>query len=334
MPEQRSNPFGAMHEKMQGDIEGLIAHRGRMEPLNPLDMAMGFVGGAGVGAIKRMGGAKLRLVDTTKSSGSKFDMPGEQRFSILDETGDTIVTLETSVKGDLLSIDAMGVGEKIFREADLLRKNKFGGKHPEARTEAQSIGQSALREMLPELIQKHPGVKRIGGHRVTGARLASGAKARMEIPIPKRVQKKVEAGSRRDQGVLADMKKLELETKAAAKPEALDGAAVRVGDKTFVSSSHSMAYIKAQDELGRDVVDRALGARPRDFEGFMTTQGRFISRKEAVVVAERAKQLDTGVGKGASAGGPLRRPDEMGIEHMTQEEFSKMARKFYPDRDP
>ncbi len=149
--------------------------------------------------------------------------------------------------------------------------------------------------------------------------MASGAKARMEIPIPKRVQKKVEAGSRRDQGVLSDLRKLELEVaEEAAKPEAIKGAAIRVGDRTFVGRSHFDAYEQASAELGEAAVDKALGARPRDFEGFVTTKGRFINRKEAVGVADKAKQLDKEVSRGAEK--------EMGIEDMSLEAFTRMAK--------
>ncbi len=145
--------------------------------------------------------------------------------------------------------------------------------------------------------------------------------ARMETRISPPMLKKAEKGGRRDQGVISDLRKLELEQKAA--PEALKGAAIRVEGKVFVEMSHALAYAKARLELGTDVVDKALGKHPRDFQGFVTTQGRFVTRKEAVEVADKAKQLSGG-----------RKPKAMGIEDMEFKEFQKMSRKLEGEVDP
>ncbi len=100
-------------------------------------------------------------------------------------------------------------------------------------------------------------------------------------------------------------------------PEALKAAAIRVGKEVYADASHAMAYMKARDALGDAAVSKALGNTPRDFQGFVTTTGRFVTRKEAVAIADKAKQLDLG----------RRRPEKMGIEHMKSEEFSRMSRK-------
>lgn len=208
MPEPK-NPLARsqtrMTEQMQGDIGGLVERRKRVGTPNPLDIAMGFVGGgAGVGAIKRMGGAAPRVIELPGPAG-RVGMP--RFFKVMDENGDELVKFSTRVKpgatrtaGKTLEFEDILTGTGLFKKIfEGGFSKRLGGE--EGMIGAQALGQSAIREVLPQILKLHPGVTRLSGTRVTGARAKSGVETsgRMNIKVSKPTQKKAEAGSRRDQ---------------------------------------------------------------------------------------------------------------------------------------
>jgi hypothetical protein len=72
-------------------------------------------------------------------------------------------------------------------------------------------------------------------------------------------------------------------------PESIKSAAVKVGDQIFEGPLHSDAYEAASKALGREVENTGEG-------GFVTSEGRYIGRQEALKVAQGALQ-DSRIGK-------------------------------------
>jgi len=99
----------------------------------------------------------------------------------------------------------------------------------------------------------------------------------------------------------------------AAEPERIRAAAYKVGDRVFEAPIHAIARDDAMAALGvareKDLIDLHPGADLRErlkasneADGFVTTNGRFVSRMEAQDIAKQLDQLKEGK-KGNRLGG-------------------------------
>lgn len=83
--------------------------------------------------------------------------------------------------------------------------------------------------------------------------------------------------------------------KITAGPERIVSATYTVDGKTFTGMNHADAWEKAIDHFGEDHVQNALNEQIKsgsrdEADGFMTSRGRVVSRKEATEIAGQAKQ--------------------------------------------
>lgn len=78
--------------------------------------------------------------------------------------------------------------------------------------------------------------------------------------------------------------------------ERIVGAAIRYGGKVFSGASHMLALLELQ-KLHPDFGDEEIDAMKEsgDSEGFLTNEGRWVDRKEALKIAHRAGQIDEAV---------------------------------------
>jgi len=78
--------------------------------------------------------------------------------------------------------------------------------------------------------------------------------------------------------------------------EFIRGAAIKIGNKIFRGANHGEALDFARRSLpkGTDLSDVQTLAGKNENIGYVTSEGRFITRKEATDVAEKARQLPGG----------------------------------------
>lgn len=69
--------------------------------------------------------------------------------------------------------------------------------------------------------------------------------------------------------------------------EKIKSAAIKIGDEIFEGTTHGEAAIKAEEKLGKEI-DSSIES---DLTGFMTTSGRYLSREQALIVAQEAGQF-------------------------------------------
>jgi hypothetical protein len=92
-----------------------------------------------------------------------------------------------------------------------------------------------------------------------------------------------------------------------ASPERVIGAAYKIGDRVFQAPIHALAVEDAMNALGAkreiDLIDRQSGSNLSErmeahnrLQGFVTSTGRFVDRKEAEAIAQNADQLKPGRG--------------------------------------
>lgn len=93
-----------------------------------------------------------------------------------------------------------------------------------------------------------------------------------------------------------------------AEGETIVGAAYKVGNEVYQAPIHAMAKEKAMKALGvtkeSELIERQAGstwyerhtAHEMNSQGFLTSTGRFVSRKEAEQLAKSQKQLKSGAG--------------------------------------
>jgi hypothetical protein len=88
--------------------------------------------------------------------------------------------------------------------------------------------------------------------------------------------------------------------------EKIAGAAFKYGDEVFQGMNHGDAYEAAVKKLGFDPFAAGTGsagantAERRGLNGFLTSTGRFVSREEALRIAEAANQAKSS-GRGLMA---------------------------------
>lgn len=78
------------------------------------------------------------------------------------------------------------------------------------------------------------------------------------------------------------------ETPVAAGPEKIAAAAIKVDDKVFTGTNHGEA-LDAAAKAGVDTEN--LASRSLETDGFVTTTGRYVTRKEASAIAADAGQI-------------------------------------------
>jgi hypothetical protein len=86
--------------------------------------------------------------------------------------------------------------------------------------------------------------------------------------------------------------------------ERIDSAAIKVGDKTYTGHTHTDALDRAAKELNitpEDFIRQLEGNDNVGLDGFITTEGRFLSRKEANAFQEKIESGERGIGDN---GGP------------------------------
>jgi hypothetical protein len=87
----------------------------------------------------------------------------------------------------------------------------------------------------------------------------------------------------------------------------LQRAAVKIGDRVFAGPNHAMAYEEAAKGTGRSFDDlvNTYGGLHEDAKttGFLTSDGRFVNRKEATKIAAQSDTMKPGYGSNPS--GPL-----------------------------
>lgn len=74
-------------------------------------------------------------------------------------------------------------------------------------------------------------------------------------------------------------------------PERISAAAIRYKGKVYTDLNHTDATMKAVKATGDDLNIVAKATAATDNDGFVTSTGRYVTRQEAVQVAERAEQL-------------------------------------------
>ncbi|KKK87554.1 hypothetical protein LCGC14_2752100, partial [marine sediment metagenome] len=116
--------------------------------LEAIEELMGF---AGPGAISRVAGSSPRLRQIADELEEEF---GGKAFEIIDESGEALARLTTHQSGKVLHIDEIfptGRFSRVSRQS-AEKTGRRGAK--DARATVQSLGQSALRELLPDLIHR------------------------------------------------------------------------------------------------------------------------------------------------------------------------------------
>lgn len=73
-------------------------------------------------------------------------------------------------------------------------------------------------------------------------------------------------------------------------PERLKHAALKIGKKTYLGTTHGDAY-----EAYQEAIEKGIHRGDHNMaSGYVTSKGRFVEGKEAIDIADRAKQLPHG----------------------------------------
>ena len=182
--QKSTSPFEGLRERLASGRQTVLEQTKQgMRPSDPgvfeaffESLAGGFMGGGALGTVQKLG---VRLVLDNVSEGGLM----QKVYRIVDKEGKTLMHLDTSRLGQNLKIESIAAAAGRKRSAVL----------PERKVDQ---GLSIIREILPELIADNPGIVRITGDRVSGARFGSAASAQGEralvargrqdisIPIP------------------------------------------------------------------------------------------------------------------------------------------------------
>lgn len=161
--QKSTSPFEGLRERLASGRQGVLGQTEQgMRPSDPgmfeaffESLAGGFMGGGALGTVQKIG---ARLVLDHVSQGGLM----QKVYRIVDREGKTLMHLDTSRLGENLKIESIAAAAGRKRSAVL----------PERKV---TQGLSIIREILPELIADNPGVARITGDRVSGARFGLAA---------------------------------------------------------------------------------------------------------------------------------------------------------------